>query len=136
MCSTDSEHDELMALLKRQQEQIAQLKTANERLRNELVEAQRVGRRQAAPFSKGKRSDKPKRLGRKPGTGMFSYRKLPSAAEVTEPVVDVPVSGETCSGCGGVLEDEGESVAYVTDIPAIRRPKVRAYRVQVCRCRS
>ncbi len=137
MCSADSEHDELMALLKRQQEQIAQLKTANERLRNELVEAQRGGgRRQAAPFSKGKRSDKPKRPGRKPGTGMFSYRKPPSAAEVTEPVVDVPVSGETCSGCGGVLEDEGESVAYVTDIPAIRRPKVRAYRVQVCRCRS
>ena len=34
------------------------------------------------------------------------------------------------------LEDAGESVAYVTDIPAIRRPQVRAYRVQVCRCRS
>ena len=32
--------------------------------------------------------------------------------------------------------DEGESIAYVTDIPPVRRPQVRAYRVQVCRCRS
>ena len=111
-------------------------KTANEQLQRQLVEAQRSGRRQAAPFSKGKRSDKPKRPGRKPGTGMFSYRRAPSAEEVTEPMVDVPVSGETCPGCGGSLEDAGESVAYVTDIPAIRRPEVRAYRVQVCRCRS
>ena len=136
MCKTDSEHDELMALVKRQQEQIAQLKIASEQLQRQLVEAQRGGRRQAAPFSKGKRSDKPKRPGRKPGTGMFSYRRAPSAEEVTEPMVDVPVSGETCPGCGGSLEDAGESVAYVTDIPAIRRPEVRAYRVQVCRCRS
>ena len=43
---------------------------------------------------------------------------------------------DTCPGCGGVLDDEGVSVAYVTDIPAIRRPQVRAYRVRVCRCRS
>ncbi len=136
MCKTDSEHDELMALVKRQQEQIAQLKTANEQLERQLVESQRGGRRQAAPFSKGRRSNRPKRPGRKPGRGMFSYRKPPSAAEITEPVVEAPVSGETCPGCGGSLEDEGVSAAYVTDIPAIRRPQVRAYRVQVCRCRS
>ena len=132
MCKTDAEHDELMALVKRQQEQITRLEASNERLRKELVESQRSGRRQAAPFSKGK----PKRPGRKPGTGMFSYRRPPFAEEVTGPEVDVPVSEDTCPGCGGILEDAGESVAYVTDIPAIRRPQVRAYRVQVCRCRS
>ena len=136
MCKTDSEHDEVMALVKRQQEQIAQLKTANEQLQRQLVESQRSGRRQAAPFSKGKRSDKPKRPGRKPGTGLFSYRKPPSIEEVTEPVVEVEVAVDVCPGCGGSLEDEGVSVAYVTDIPAIRRPQVTAYRVQVCRCRS
>ena len=111
MCKTDSEHDELMALVKRQQEQIAQLKTANEQLQRQLVESQRSGRRQAAPFSKGKRSDKPKRPGRKPGTGLFSYRKPPSIEEVTEPVVEVAVSVDVCPGCGGSLEDEGVSVA-------------------------
>ena len=136
MCKTDTEHDELMALVKRQQEQITRLEASNERLRKELVESQHSGRRQAAPFSKGKRGDKPKRPGRKPGTGMFTYRRPPSAEEVTGSIVDVPVSAETCPGCGGILDDAGESAAYVTDIPAIRRPQVRAYRVQVCRCRS
>ena len=69
--------------------------------------------------------------------GLFSYRKPPSAVfEVTEPVEDVPVSGDTCPGCGGRLEDAGVSIAYVTDLPRVLRPQVRAYRVQVCRCRS
>ena len=136
MCKTDSEHDELMALVARLQGQVARLTAANEELHSQLAGSERRGKRQAAPFSKGRRSSKPKRPGRKPGTGQFSYRKPPSADEITEPVVDVPVSGDTCPGCGGVLDDEGVSVAYVTDIPAIRRPPVRAYRVQVCRCRS
>ncbi len=140
MCSfqglSPSERDQLIALVSRQQERIAELKSANEELRRQLAESQRSGRRQAAPFSKGKRSSKPKRPGRKPGMGLFSYRKPPSADEVTEPVVDVAVLGDACPGCGGRLEDEGVSVAYVTDIPRVVRPQVRAYRVQVCRCRS
>ena len=131
-----SERDEIIALVTRLQEQNAELMAANEELRRQLAESHRSGRRQAAPFSKGRRSGKPKRPGRKPGTGLFSYRKPPSADEVTEPVVEVPVSGDTCPGCGGRLDDEGVNVAYVTDIPPIRRPQVRAYRVQVCRCRS
>ncbi len=107
----------------------------NEELRRQLAESQRSGRRQAAPFSKGKRSSKPKPPGRKPGVGMFSYRKPPSVEEITEPVVDVPVSGDTCPGCGGVLEHEGVRLAYVTDLPPVPSPQVAAYRVQVCRCR-
>ena len=91
MCKTDSEHDELMAVVTRLQEQVAELTAANEQLQRQLVEAQRGGRRQAALFSKGKRSDKPKRPGRKP----------PSAEEVTEPIVDVPVSWDVCPRCGG-----------------------------------
>ena len=68
--------------------------------------------------------------------GLFSYRKPPSPDEITEPVVEVAVSVEVCPGCGGRLEDEGMGVAYVIDIPPIRRPRVTAYRVQICRCRS
>ena len=68
--------------------------------------------------------------------GLFSYRKPPSAEEITGPVVEVPVSEDTCPGCGGRLEDAGVSIAYVTDLPRVLRPQVRAYRVQVCRCRS
>ena len=112
------------------------MKTANEELQKQLAASQRGGKRQAAPFSKGKRSSKPRRPGRKPGMGLFSYRKPPSPDEVTEPLVDVAVSVDTCPGCGDILEHEGVRVAYVTDIPPIPRPQVRAYRVQVCRCRS
>ena len=132
-----------MTLVKGLQRQIAQLQgqnaqlaAANERLSKQLAELQRAGKRQAAPFSKGRRTSSPKRPGRKPGQGMFSYRKLPSPDQVTEPIVEVTVPGDTCPGCGGRLEHEGVGVAYVTDIPPAPRPQVTAYRVQVCRCRS
>ena len=107
-----------------------------EKLRKQLVEAQRAGKRQAAPFSKGKRSTKPRRPGRKPGMGNFSYKKPPSGDELSEPLIEVAVAGDGCPGCGGVLEHEGVDVAYVTDIPPMPRPEVKGYRVQICRCRS
>ena len=66
--------------------------------------------------------------------GNFSYRKPPSADEVTEPPVDVSVADDNCPGCGGVLEQEGVDVVYVTDIPAMPRPQMTEYRVQMCRC--
>ena len=68
--------------------------------------------------------------------GNFSYRKPPSADELSGPPVDVSVADDNCPGCGGVLEQEGVDVAYVTDIPAMPRPQVTEYRVQVCRCRG
>ena len=131
-----AERDELMALVKGLQEQVAELKAVSLELQKQLAESQRGGKRQAAPFSKGKRSSNPKRPGRKPDMGLFSYRKPPSPDEITEPVVEVAASVKVCPGCGGRLEDEGMGVAYVTDIPPIRRPQVTAYRVQICRCRS
>ena len=105
-------------------------------LQKQLAEAQRAGKRQAAPFSKGKRAAKPRRPGRKPGTGSFSFRKPPSADELTEPITDVSVSAESCPGCGGVLKHEGVGYAYITDIPPMPRPEVKGYRVQICRCQS
>ena len=125
-----SERDDFITQVTRLQEQVAELTAANEVLRRQLAESQRSGRRQAAPFSKGKRSSKPKRPGRKHDMGLFSYRKPPSVDEVTEPVVEVPVSEDICPGCGGVLEHEGVSVAYVTDIPPVPRPQVTSF---VCR---
>ncbi len=115
----------------RLQEQVVQLSAANEKLRKEITELKRAGKRQAAPFSKGTRRTNPKRPGRKPGMGFFSYRTPPSPDEVTEPPVDVPVTTDTCPGCGGRLQHERVDIAYVTDIPPIPRPVVAAYRVQV-----
>ncbi len=112
-----------------------QLATIRE-LQKRLIEAHRAGKRQAAPFSKGERTAKPRRPGRRPGKGRFSYRKPPSADDLTEPIIEVSVSGESCPGCGGILEHEGVSYAYVTDIPPMPRPDVKGYRVQICRCQS
>ena len=123
-------------MVSRQQDQVERLTATIKELRRQLAAAQRSGKRQAAPFSKGGRTDKPRRPGRKPGMGNFSYRKPPSADELSGPPVDVSVDDDNCPGCGGVLEHEGVDVAYVTDIPAMPRPQVTEYRVQVCRCRG
>ena len=139
-----SPHDGLIALVDHLQLQVGQLTAANEELQKQLAAAQRAGKRQAAPFSKGERTSKPRRPGRKPGTGNFSYRKPPPVDELTAPPVDVAVAAESCPGCGGILEHDGESLAYVTDIPPMPRPQVTEYRVQIpyrgtgqaCRCVS
>ena len=131
-----SERDELMGLVTQLQGQVAQLTAAKEELHKQVAELKRAGKRQAAPFSKGGRSSRPKRPGRKPGMGSFSYRKSPSPDEVTEPLVEVAVAEGTCPGCGGRLEHQGVRVVYATDIPPIPRPQVTGYRVQICRCRS
>ena len=130
-----SERAGLIALVSRQQDQIARLTATIKELRKQLAEAKRAGKRQAAPFSKGARNGRPKRPGRKPGIGLFSYRKPPSPDEVTGPPVDVEVSGDSCPVCGGRLEHEGVGFAYVTDIPPMPRPQVTEYRVRICRCR-
>ena len=128
------EHDDLIAEVDRLQGQNVSLTATVRELRRQLAAAQRSGKRQAAPFSKGGRADKPRRPGRKPGMGNFSYRKPPSADELSGPPVDVSVDDDNCPGCGGVLEQEGVDVAYVTDIPAMPRPQVTEYRVQIGRC--
>ena len=99
-----SERDELMGLVTQLQGQVAQLTAAKEELHKQVAELKRAGKHQAAPFSKGGRSSRPKRPGRKPGMGSFSYRKSPSPDEVTEPLVEVAVAEDTCPGCGGRLE--------------------------------
>ena len=68
--------------------------------------------------------------------GNFSYRKPPSVDELTAPITDVTVTADSCPGCGGILEHEGESLAYVTDIPEMPRAQLKGYRVQICRCRG
>ena len=130
------EHDDLIVQVDRLQDRNARLTTTIKELRKQLVAAQRAGKRQAAPFSKGSRTSKPRRPGRKPGMGNFSYRKPPPVDELSGPPVDVSVDDDNCPGCGGVLEQEGVDVAYVTDIPEMPRPQVTEYRVQVCRCRG
>jgi transposase len=133
--------EELLALvaeLQRQvtllQQQVAGLTDSNQKLRGEVDQLTRQSKRQATPFSKGTRSKQPRRPGRKPGEGRFSFRQAPGPEEITEPPVNVPVALESCPGCGEKLAEERVDFAYLTDLPPLPRPRVTQYRVGVCRC--
>src|ERR671919_58024 len=116
--------EELLALLAELQRQVAELTASNESLRGEIAELKRSTKRQAAPFSKGTRVSNPKRPGRQPGEGTFSFRQAPRPEAITEPPVNVPVTLECCLRCGGELAEERVDFAYITAFSPKPRPKV------------
>jgi hypothetical protein len=118
------------------QSQVVTLQTEVHTLQAVIEMLKRGGRRQAAPFSKGKPKADPKPSGRKKGEGRFTYRRPPHPNEVTEPPVDVPVRQRACRSCGGELIEERVDFAHVTDLPPVVKPVVRQYRVSVCRCEA
>lgn len=126
--------EELLALLAQLQRQVAELTASNETLRSEIAELQRSTKRQAAPFSKGTRVSNPKRPGRQPGEGTFSFRQAPRPEEITEPPVNVPVTLECCPRCGGKLAEERVDSAYITELSPMPRPRITQYWVWVCCC--
>jgi transposase len=116
------------------QRQVAQLAASNEALQAENAALRRGAKRQAAPFSKGTRVSQPKRPGRKPGEGTFSFRQAPRSEEITELPVNVPVTLECCPTCGGKLTEKQVDFAYITDLSPLPQPRVTQYRVWVCQC--
>ncbi len=109
------------------------LRRENERLRRDLEAARRAGFRQAAPFSKGAPTSRPRRPGRKPGTAYGRQGRRP-VPPVVDDTFDVPAP-RTCPDCGGVVEDTHVSVQYQEDLPPVH-PLVRRFTVQVGRCRG
>jgi hypothetical protein len=123
---TDLSREELIALIREQQRVIEQMGEEIERLK-------RSGYRSAAPFSTGKRKSDPKPPGRKPGQGCFRFRAAPEQAPQEVIQAEVPPQ---CPRCGGTLERVGEEWATTTDVVVNPQPRVRGYRVPVCRCRQ
>ncbi|MCA1606382.1 MAG: IS66 family transposase [Acidobacteria bacterium] len=115
---------------------ITELRAEMENMRAEVAALKRTQQRPAAPFSTGQRVANPKNSGRKPGEGTFRHRSARAEETYTTPPLEVPVRPTACPVCGGELAFEGAEVVTVTDLPAIVRPLVKAYRVQVCRCRQ
>jgi hypothetical protein len=66
--------------------------------------------------------------------GPFRYRTPPAPETITEPRVDVPVCERACPRCGGTVVPDRVDSAYVTELPAVIRPRVTHYRVAVSRC--
>ena len=128
--------EELLALVLQLQHKLIELEASILDLRAEVDRLTREKKRQAAPFSKGTRAQQPKRPGRKPGEGTFSFRQAPRPEEITELPVNVPLIQESCPACGSELAEERTDFAYVTELPPMPRPQVTQYRVSVCRCTS
>src|SRR5512142_2249089 len=72
--------------------EVASLRTENAALKAQLEQRTRDTKRQAAPFSKGQRKAPPKRPGRKPGQGHFTFRTLPTPDQWTAPLIEVRLS--------------------------------------------
>ena len=89
-------YDELLELTRRQARQIDELRSEVQRLKAELEQARRAGKRQAAPFSKGPPKAHPKRPGRKPGHPP-SHRPAPPP-ELVDRTVEIPLPKD-CPEC-------------------------------------
>jgi transposase len=101
----------------------------NERLRKELEEALRRGKRQAAPFSKGKRKEAPKRPGRKGGLNYGKPATRPIPDHIDEQIA-VPLP-KRCE-CGGKAIYDETLNQYQEDI--VRKTIVRRFDVEIGHC--
>ncbi len=125
-------YEELVDVTRRQARQIDELRSEVERLKAELEQSRRAGKRQAAPFSKGSPKVDPKRPGRKAGHPP-SHRPVPPLEQV-DCTIEVPLPPE-CPECQAMLG--GVAVVfhdqYQIDLPE-PRPVVTRFRVPVARC--
>src|SRR4051794_19542301 len=125
-------YEELVDLTRRQSRQIEELRAEVERLKAELEQSRRAGKRQAAPFSKGAPKPDPKRPGRKAGHPP-SHRPVPPPEQVDR-TIEVPLPPE-CPECRAPLDDAPVTVhdQYQIDLPG-PKPIITRFRVPVTRC--
>jgi transposase len=121
---------ELTALRARVEELLAE----NAALKAQIDRLARDAKRQAAPSSKGQRKAQPRRPGRKPGRGRFTFRTLPTPDQWTAPPIEVRLPDPACSCCGEPLQEHRVDLAAITDLPPQPKPIVQPYRVWVYRC--
>src|SRR3954470_13393180 len=113
---------------------VAKLLLENAALKAQLEQRQRDAKRSAAPFSKGRRKAQPKRPGRKPVQGHFTFRTLPTPDQWNAPPIEVRLPEPICPCCGEPLHEQRVDFAATTDIPPQPKPIVQPYRVWVYRC--
>ena len=124
-------YDGLLDLTGRQARQIDQLRAEVERLKAELEQSRRAGKRQAAPVSKGAPKARPKPPGRKTGHPP-SHRPVPPPEQVDR-TIEVPLP-ETCPECHAPLDEAPVVVhdQYQIDLPE-PEPIITRFRVPVTR---
>src|SRR5438105_10899826 len=119
--------------LRQENEQLRQererLREENEWLKRQLEEAQRASKRQAAPFSRGRRKADPQRPGRKSGAA-YDRRYGKAIPEHVDQVIAVPAPVR-CE-CGGKLKVESIRSQYQQEI--VRKTIWRRFDIPICRC--
>src|SRR3954465_7888965 len=122
-------YEQLVDLTRLQARQIEELRAEVERLKAELEQSKRAGKRQAAPFSKGTPKANPKRPGRKPGHPP-SHRPVPPP-EQADRTVDVPLPTE-CPECHAPMAGAPVTVhdQYQIDLPE-PKPLITRFRIPV-----
>ncbi len=122
----------------RLRQEVAELKAANERLERRvqellraLEEAQRAGKRQAAPFSRRGPKAHPATPGRKAGAKYGRRCRRPIPRKVDQ-IVEAELPG-CCSHCGRELEETRIENQYQTEIP---KPQVERilFHIHLGRC--
>lgn len=101
-----------------------------------LEEARRAGKRQAAPFRKGKIVQKPKKPGRKPGKdyGKHARRVAPEDAPIDERH-EAPLPPE-CPKCGSPRLEEDEPTAEQFQTEIVCRTVRRQFTIHRGHCRD
>jgi transposase len=112
-------------LIRKQQEQIRQLQ-------QRLADAERSGKRQAAPFSKKPPKDNPKKPGRKSGKkhGKHAHRPPPPEEDIGDTLHATLPS--LCTDCGQDVIETHTDVQFQTELP--RLPERRKFIIHCGRC--
>lgn len=108
------------------------LRDENARLTGLLEQARRAGKRQAAPFSKGRPTAEPRQPGRRAGAayGRTAHRIVPKHVDE---VVAVPLPAR-CPRCGAAVEPLRIAPQYHVELPPVR-PHVTRFDVAIGQCR-
>jgi len=126
--------DELLAVVERQQQEIARLQARVDELTRLLEASQRQAKRQAAPFAKKAPKPNPKTPGRKPGDqhGPHAHRP-PLADDQIDAHLDAPLPG-ACPHCGGAVAETHQDTQDQVELPA--RPLRRRFHIHCGHCRQ
>ena len=129
-------HDELLqqlkeaqALIAKQAARIAELEARLAELEQKLAEAQRRGRRQATPFSKGDPKPQPKTPGQKVGHPAAHRPHPERIARTFEAILPA-----TCPTCGGQVMEDAVQAQYQEDIPRPIETIITQFNVHVGHC--